>query len=207
MQIRDTTLWGEVDDFEEEEEDDEEEAQRGDGTATPMLGTATPLVGSGSATPVVSGGVHSISGISSITSGMDTPGTGTRSKKGGIASVSGISSASLTPTPQLFQVLEEQKSRSAKKGAPTPVGGADTPGPVTMNLNPEQDCCWGQWLLHWLVGHKTWELEIHAKLRNNKEQQGGSFRDEGSGGNCLVRCFHCATGSRWKNALKSLPLP
>ena len=23
-------------------------------------------------------------------------------------------------------------------GAPTPVGGADTPGPVTMNLNPEQ---------------------------------------------------------------------
>ena len=28
---------------------------RGDGTATPMLGTATPLVGSGSATPVVSG--------------------------------------------------------------------------------------------------------------------------------------------------------
>ena len=77
-----------------------------------------------------SGGVHSISGVSSITSGMDTrgpqldwemmkslrPGTGTRSKKqSGIASaawqewaldvgqVSGISSASLTPTPQLFQ--------------------------------------------------------------------------------------------------------
>ena len=58
-----------------------------------MLGTATPLVGSGSATPVVprsrhvsfakvdaiiglllrSHGVHSISGVSSLTSGMDTP--------------------------------------------------------------------------------------------------------------------------------------
>jgi len=144
----DTTLWGEVDDFEEEEEDDEVEAERGDGTATPMLGTATPLVGSGSATPVVSGGVHSISGVSSITSGMDTPGTGTRSKKGGIASVSGISSASLTPTPQLFQVLEEQKSRSAKKGvyptshtykvssrsgggSSTPVGGLGSSGTGT----------------------------------------------------------------------------
>eukprot|EP00434_Breviolum_minutum_P036104 symbB.v1.2.031977.t1/scaffold3775.1/size50518/2 len=113
-----------------------------------MLGTATPLVGSGSATPVVSGGVHSISGVSSITSGMDTPGTGTRSKKGGIASVSGISSASLTPTPQLFQVLEEQKSRSAKKGvyptshtykvssrsgggSSTPVGGLGSSGTGT----------------------------------------------------------------------------
>merc|ERR1719454_2239846 len=63
------------------------------------------------------GGVKSISGVSSVTSGMDTPGTGTRSKhKGGIASVSGVSSASLTPTPQLFQVLEEQKARSGQKG-------------------------------------------------------------------------------------------
>merc|ERR1719379_1321333 len=46
---------------------------------------------------------------------MDTPSAGGgRSKRGGIASVSGISSASLTPTPQLFQVLEEQKARSSK---------------------------------------------------------------------------------------------
>jgi len=115
----DTTLWGEVDDMEDEDEDDEAEGPEKDGMATPMLGTATPLVGSGSATPVVSmeGGVKSISGVSSITSGMDTPGTGgTRSKKGGIASVSGVSSASLTPTPQLFQVLEEQKARSSKGG-------------------------------------------------------------------------------------------
>ncbi|CAE7812362.1 SF3B2 [Symbiodinium necroappetens] len=142
----DHTLWGEVDDF-EEEEDEEVEAERGDGTATPMLGTATPLVGSGSATPVVSHGVHSISGVSSITSGMDTPGTGTRSKKGGIASVSGISSASLTPTPQLFQVLEEQKSKSKKGvypsahtykvgsrsggGSSTPVGGVGSSGTGT----------------------------------------------------------------------------
>jgi splicing factor 3B subunit 2 len=116
----DTTLWGEVDDFDEEDDDDEAEgAEKQDGSATPMLGTATPLVGTGSATPVVSmeGGVRSISGVSSITSGMDTPGTGgNRSKRGGIASVSGVSSASLTPTPQLFQVLEEQKARSSAKG-------------------------------------------------------------------------------------------
>merc|ERR1719282_1569182 len=95
--------------------------EKGDGTATPMLGTATPLVGSGSATPVVSvdGGVRSISGASSVTSGMDTPGTGSRSRRGGIASVSGVSSASLTPTPQLFQVLEEQKARSSKGAYPS----------------------------------------------------------------------------------------
>lgn len=111
------TFWGEVDeDYEEDDEDDVDGPEKADGTATPMLGTATPLVGSGSATPIVSmdGGVRSISGVSSITSGMDTPGAGSRSRRGGIASVSGVSSASLTPTPQLFQVLEEQKSRSAK---------------------------------------------------------------------------------------------
>merc|ERR1712107_227135 len=112
--------------------------------STPMLGTATPLVGSGSATPVVSmeGGVKSISGVSSITSGQDTPGTGgTRSRRGGIASVSGVSSASLTPTPQLFQVLEEQKARSVKgifpsshnykmrsKGGSTPLAGVHSSG-------------------------------------------------------------------------------
>mmetsp|Transcript_40287 Transcript_40287/g.86489 ORF Transcript_40287/g.86489 Transcript_40287/m.86489 type:complete len:907 (-) Transcript_40287:84-2804(-) len=110
----DATLWGEVDEDYEEDEDDDDMMQGGEGTATPMLGTATPLMGSGSATPVVSmeGGLRSISGVSSITSGMDTPHAGSRSKRGGIASVSGVSSASLTPTPQLFQVLEEQKSRS-----------------------------------------------------------------------------------------------
>merc|ERR1719401_2836630 len=116
--------------------------------ATPMMGTATPLVDTGSQTPVVpmEGGVKSISGVSSITSGMDTPGTGgTRSKRGGIASVSGVSSASLTPTPQLFQVLEEQKSRSSKgvypsshtykmrskQGSSTPVAGVGSSGTGT----------------------------------------------------------------------------
>jgi len=144
-QPEDITLWGEVDDFEEDDDDDEPEgAEGGGGVATPMMGTATPLVGSGSATPMVSmdGGVRSISGVSSITSGMDTPGAGSRSKRGGIASVSGISSASLTPTPQLFQVLEEQKARSSKggvfgsshgykmgssSGTGTPLGGIGTP--------------------------------------------------------------------------------
>merc|ERR1719327_2226616 len=112
--------------------------------ATPMLGTQTPLIGSGNATPIMNrdGGTRSISGVSSITSGMDTPsgGSHTKSKRGGIASVSGISSASLTPTPQLFQVLEEQKARSSKgmfpsgqqykmrgRGSATPFGGIGTP--------------------------------------------------------------------------------
>merc|ERR1712190_128344 len=81
-----------------------------------------------------------------ITSGMETPGTGgTRSKRGGIASVSGISSASLTPTPQLFQVLEEQKARTSKggvfpsshgykvkgRGAATPIAGVGSSGTGT----------------------------------------------------------------------------
>lgn len=116
----DTVLWGEVEDLEEEDDDDDEQDDiRGDGSQTPLLGSQTPLVGSGSATPVVSmdhSGVQSISGVSSVTSGLETPSGGTRSKRGGIASVSGVSSASLTPTPQLFQVLEEQKSRSSKGG-------------------------------------------------------------------------------------------
>mmetsp|Transcript_58186 Transcript_58186/g.138548 ORF Transcript_58186/g.138548 Transcript_58186/m.138548 type:complete len:775 (+) Transcript_58186:136-2460(+) len=145
----DTVLWGEIDEDEEEEEDDEEEGGGRDGAATPMLGTSTPLVGSGSATPVVSmeGGVRSISGVSSITSGMETPGTGgARSKKhkGGIESVSGISSASLTPTPQLFQVLEEQKARTKggmfpsantykmkSRGSSTPIMGVGSSGTGT----------------------------------------------------------------------------
>merc|ERR1719446_1724697 len=91
------------------------------------------------------GGTRSISGVSSITSGMDTPHTGgSRSKRGGIASVSGISSASLTPTPQLFQVLEEQKARSGKgmfpssqsykvrsRGSATPLAGVGSSGTGT----------------------------------------------------------------------------
>merc|ERR1719163_2552638 len=123
-------------------------AEGKDGMATPMLGTQTPLIGTGSATPVMSrdGGTRSISGVSSITSGMDTPGTGgTGSKRrGGIASVSGVSSASLTPTPQLFQVLEEQKARGSKgmfpssqqykmrgRGSSTPgIGSAGTGTPI-----------------------------------------------------------------------------
>jgi len=136
----DLQLWGEVEDFaEEDDEDDGVEGGDKDGMATPMLGSQTPLIGGGAATPVMGrdGGTRSISGVSSITSGMDTPGTGgSRSKRGGIASVSGISSASLTPTPQLFQVLEEQKARSGKGmfpssqaykmrggGSATPLGG------------------------------------------------------------------------------------
>merc|ERR1719420_641142 len=88
------------------------------------------------------GGTRSISGVSSITSGMDTPTAGqSKSRRGGIASVSGVSSASLTPTPQLFQVLEEQKARAGKggvfpsqhgykmkRGSATPLaGGTGTP--------------------------------------------------------------------------------
>jgi len=142
----DQILWGEVDEDYDEDDEDDEMQERADGTATPMLGTATPLV-SGSATPVVSmdGGVRSISGVSSVTSGMDTPGHGSRSKKGGIASVSGVSSASLTPTPQLFQVLEEQKARGAKgvypsshtykmksrTGGSTPIAGVGSSGTGT----------------------------------------------------------------------------
>merc|ERR1740121_2944118 len=143
----DQILWGEVDDDYDEDDEDDEMQDKADGTATPMLGTATPLVGSGSATPVVSmeGGVRSISGVSSVTSGMDTPGHGSRSKKGGIASVSGVSSASLTPTPQLFQVLEEQKARTSKgvypsshtykmrskTGGSTPIAGVGSSGTGT----------------------------------------------------------------------------
>jgi splicing factor 3B subunit 2 len=146
----DLVLWGEIDDFDDDDDDDDDGVDGKDGTATPMLGTATPLVGTGSATPVVSmdGGVRSISGVSYITSGMDTPGTGgTRSRRGGIASVSGVSSASLTPTPQLFQVLEEQKARagrgmypsshkykisgSGSRGASTPIAGVGSSGTGT----------------------------------------------------------------------------
>merc|ERR1719424_1641921 len=144
----DLQLWGEVEDFaEEDDEDDGVEGGDKDGMATPMLGSQTPLIGGGAATPVMGrdGGTRSISGVSSITSGMDTPGTGgSRSKRGGIASVSGISSASLTPTPQLFQVLEEQKARSGKgmfpssqsykvqgRGSATPLGGIGSSGTGT----------------------------------------------------------------------------
>jgi len=144
----DTTMWGEMEDFDEDDDDDDDAGDKADGMATPMLGTATPLVGTGSATPVISmeGGVKSISGVSSITSGMETPGTGgTRSRRGGIASVSGVSSASLTPTPQLFQVLEEQKARGSRggvypsahtykvrsRGSSTPLAGVGSSGTGT----------------------------------------------------------------------------
>merc|ERR1712137_1061364 len=84
-------------------------------------------------------------GIDSVTSGMDTPGSSTRSKRGGIASVSGVSPASLTPTPQLFQVLEEQKARAGKsgvfpsqhgykmgkRGSATPIAGVGSSGTGT----------------------------------------------------------------------------
>merc|ERR1719265_1458417 len=101
-------LWGEVEEMSEEEEEDDEEIDAGDGAATPALGTQTPF---GVDTPIVSmgseaGGVHSISGVSSVTSGMETPASMSRRPKHGVNSVSGISSATMTPQPQLFQVLE-----------------------------------------------------------------------------------------------------
>ena len=73
---------------------------RGSWSPMMVLGTSCSFGGA------VSSGWHS-------TPPLSVPGTGgARSKrhKGGIESVSGISSASLTPTPQLFQVLEEQKA-------------------------------------------------------------------------------------------------
>jgi len=140
-------LWGEVEeaDSEEEEEDDDDGAD--DGAATPALGAQTPF---GVDTPIVSmgsdGGVNSISGVSSVTSGMETPAS-VSTRKRGTQSVSGISSATMTPQPQLFQVLEEQKSKGGQglfpsergykmgggrtpsgiPGAHTPMGGISTP--------------------------------------------------------------------------------
>ena len=109
------------------------------------------FVSGGLDTPVVSltDGTRSISGISSITSGLDTP-QSMSIRQSGSASISGISSATATPTPQLFQVLEEQKARTTKgqmfpsantykyggsaggvstplTGIQTPLGGISTP--------------------------------------------------------------------------------
>ena len=83
-----------------------------DGRATPMMdGGATPLLEGGATPSSLQTGMRSISGISSVTSGISgfqTPGTMSRT---GQSSRAGISSASLTPSgPQLFQVLEEQSA-------------------------------------------------------------------------------------------------
>lgn len=126
-------LWGEVEEMSEEEEEEDEEVDAGDGAATPALGTQTPF---GVDTPIVSmgseaGGVHSISGVSSVTSGMETPASMSRKAGRGVNSVSGISSATMTPQPQLFQVLEEQKTKAGRGLFPSQHGynmaGARTP--------------------------------------------------------------------------------
>jgi splicing factor 3B subunit 2 len=144
----DDLLWGEVEDADEEDEEDEDEAMD-DGAATPALGTATPF---GVDTPIVSmgseGGVRSISGVSSVTSGLETPSSvGLRGKRG-IQSVSGISSATMTPQPQLFQVLEQQRGSAKgglfpsqhtyKVGVGTPVAGIATPGLATPGIATPQ---------------------------------------------------------------------
>lgn len=136
-------FWGEVEEADSEEEEDDKQ----DGQATPVMGTATPVMGN--ITPIATSGIasiagtHSISGVSSVTSGIDTSALGTRT--GGVASISGVSSASLTPSgPQLFKVLEEQKKRSGQGmfpsnrgykmgGAATPMGIA-TPGIATPGI-------------------------------------------------------------------------
>lgn len=145
----DEGYWGEVIEEESEEEEEEMDIER-EGVATPVMGTATPIIGS--VTPMIASGIasvtgtRSISGVSSITSGVDTgTGTGTGTRTRGVASISGISSASMTPTgPQLFQVLEEQKNRAGggmfpsnrgykMGGHKTPMGMA-TPGIATPGI-------------------------------------------------------------------------
>lgn len=131
----DEEFWGEVEEMEEESDDEEDDEH--EGTATPMVGT--PIQG-GVDTPMLSAdGSMSSSGIASVTSGFDTPGDSSVGYRRGAASVSGISSASMTPTPQLFQILEEQKARPQKNalfpsqnkykmsGISTPLGGISTP--------------------------------------------------------------------------------
>lgn len=145
----DEPLWGELEDAESEEEEEEMDHDK-EGVATPVMGTATPIMGS--VTPMIASGVasitgtRSISGVSSITSGIDTgTGTGTGTRTRGVASISGVSSASMTPSgPQLFKVLEEQKHRSGggvfpsnrgykMSGQRTPMGMA-TPGIATPGI-------------------------------------------------------------------------
>jgi len=145
----DEGFWGELEDAESEEEEEEMDVEK-EGVATPVMGTATPIIGS--VTPMVASGIasitgtRSISGVSSITSGVDTgTGTGTGTRTRGVASISGVSSASMTPSgPQLFKVLEEQKHRSGggvfpsnrgykMSGQKTPMGMA-TPGIATPGI-------------------------------------------------------------------------
>jgi splicing factor 3B subunit 2 len=138
-------LWGEVEELDEEDEEEDDDMDADDGAATPAMGTQTPF---GVDTPMVSmgsdGGVNSISGVSSVTSGMDTP-MSSSTRKRGVQSVSGISSATMTPQPQLFQVLEEQKTKGTRGqlfpsdntyrvgGRATPAG-ASTPHGISTPL-------------------------------------------------------------------------
>mmetsp|Transcript_36098 Transcript_36098/g.81440 ORF Transcript_36098/g.81440 Transcript_36098/m.81440 type:complete len:751 (-) Transcript_36098:143-2395(-) len=153
----DEGLWGELDDDDESEEDMMNMGPEGDGTATPAVGT--PMHGAD--TPLVSlaDGSQSISGVSSMTSGMDTPESGSMRRRDRGLSSSGMSSATLTPTPQLFQILEEQKAphqrgalfpsqhgykvgqksrrpggASSMAGVATPLGGIATQGGIGTPL-------------------------------------------------------------------------
>jgi len=134
---KDEDFWGTIESAGEESDDDDgDEDMYGDGTATPMAtdGLATPMAS-------VTDGTRSISGVSSMQSGLDTPDS-LSFNQSGVRSMSGISSSTATPTPQLFQVLEEQKARTTRgqmfpsakgyrvgggAGISTPMAGISTP--------------------------------------------------------------------------------
>ncbi|KAF4696995.1 Splicing factor 3B subunit 2 [Perkinsus olseni] len=157
-------LWGEFlseasdagsDESEDEEVMDVEEDEggrparkEGGGTQTPILrgGLETPL---GTQTPLVNldtSGVTSVGGITSITSGIGTPGQ--VDIRGGIQSVA---SATATPTHQLYKVLPQKNIPTQASAlfpsshvynvaaATTPLGGTATPsGGTTMAINPSE---------------------------------------------------------------------
>ncbi|CAD7940523.1 unnamed protein product [Amoebophrya sp. A120] len=150
-QVDDNTLWGEAEDVSDDEEqmqaEGPEEQAGMSGTATPMVGHATPMIGvatplAGAGTPLIGSGYRSTSGISSVTSnltgGLQTP-TMSMQYGYGSAQTGGVRSGSMTPGPQLFQVLEEQK-RVAGAGGVFPsahgyrAGGIATPGIATPGI-------------------------------------------------------------------------
>ncbi|KAF4670388.1 Splicing factor 3B subunit 2 [Perkinsus chesapeaki] len=132
------------------EEDDTRQARKdGGGTQTPILrgGLETPL---GTQTPLVNldtSGVTSVGGITSITSGIGTPGQ--VDIRGGIQSVA---SATATPTHQLYKVLPQKNIPTQASAlfpsshvynlaeATTPLAGTATPSGSgrTMTINPSE---------------------------------------------------------------------
>lgn len=153
----DEKLWGEPEDISDDEEEMAAEGPEQDGNATPMVGQATPMVtgmgtplDGGAGTPLLSSaGYRSSTGISSVTSGMtglQTPGAmSARYGYSGSSHGGSRSAGSMTPGPQLFQVLEEQK-RVAGAGGVFPSahgyaggqlrgqGGIATPGIATPGI-------------------------------------------------------------------------